>query len=76
MSIVDNGSVLEKALSQREREILPLLATIQHRKEVARRLCISPKTVESHKYSIMRKLGLTSQAALTLYAVREGIVTP
>lgn len=61
-------------LSTREKEIFPLLADGMTIKEIADRLCISPKTVESHKYNIFDKLGARSIADLTKLAIRKGLV--
>ena len=59
-------------LSDRERQVLQLLAEGLATKEVAARLHISVKTAESHRARIMAKLDLHSIAELTKYAVREG----
>jgi DNA-binding NarL/FixJ family response regulator len=64
------------SLSTREREIFPLLADGMSVKEIADRLCISPKTVESHKYSIMDKLGAESIAELTKIAIKKRLIEP
>ncbi len=63
-------------LSLREKEVFPLLADGMTIKEIADRLCISPKTVESHKYNILDKLGARSIADLTKIAIRKGLVKP
>jgi two-component system, NarL family, response regulator NreC len=63
-------------LSQREREVLQLLAEGQTTKQIAKRLHISPKTVEAHRLRIMGKLGMDSIAKLTKYAVQEGLTLP
>jgi two-component system response regulator NreC len=62
-------------LSPREREVLQLLAEGASTKEIADRLCISVKTVESHRKQIMDKLDLHSVAELTKYAIREGLTS-
>jgi DNA-binding NarL/FixJ family response regulator len=62
-------------LTDREREILQLLAEGKANKEVAAVLFISPTTVETHRGHILRKLGLHSTADLILYAVRKRIVS-
>lgn len=62
------------ALSAREREVVQLLAEGRCNKEVASALGISVHTAESHRASIMRKLGLHSIAELVHYAIRNGIV--
>jgi len=59
-------------LTPREREVLSLIATGQENRRIAERLCISPKTVEKHRASLMSKLGVHSVAELMVYALREG----
>lgn len=63
-------------LSQREREVLQLLAEGQTTKQIAKLLHISPKTVEGHRLRIMEKLGIDSIAKLTKYAIQEGMTAP
>jgi len=65
----------ETALTPRQREILALLAEGLSAKQVAARLSISARTVEFHKYQIMRAHGLGSSAELVHLAIRNGIVT-
>jgi two-component system, NarL family, response regulator NreC len=62
-------------LTQREREILKMIAEGHKNKEIAEHLCISSKTVEKHRANLMQKLNLHSAASLTSYAVRKGLVT-
>jgi two-component system response regulator NreC len=62
-------------LTDREREILQLLAEGKANKEVAAILFISPTTVETHRGHILQKLGLHSTADLILYAVRKRIIS-
>jgi DNA-binding NarL/FixJ family response regulator len=66
----------EERLSARERETVQLLAEGKSNKEVAGILGISPKTAETHRAAIMRKLGLGTFSELVRYAVRNGIVEP
>ncbi|RKX60289.1 MAG: DNA-binding response regulator [Thermodesulfobacteriota bacterium] len=61
-------------LSMREREVLKLLADGKTVKEIAGQLCISPKTVESHKYHIMTKLGVRTIAGLTKIAIKRELI--
>lgn len=61
-------------LSIREKEVFPLLADGKTIKEIAETLCISPKTVETHKYNIMEKLGVDSIADLTKIAIRKKLI--
>ncbi len=62
-----------RLLTPREREVLQLLAEGLSTKEMADRLSVSGKTVETHRRQIMDKLDLHSVAELTKYAVREGL---
>lgn len=62
-------------LSNREREVLQLLAEGRSTREIAECLHVSVKTVDTHRQHIMQKLGLYSVAELTKYAIREGITS-
>ena len=62
-------------LTQREKEILKLIAEGHRNREVADYLCISLKTVEKHRTNLMKKLDLHNTAALTAYAIEKGLVT-
>ncbi|MEK7403687.1 MAG: response regulator transcription factor [Acidobacteriota bacterium] len=62
-------------LTDREKEILQLLAEGNSNKEVAAILNLSPYTVETHRAHIMQKLGLHSSAEIVLYAVRKKIIS-
>jgi len=62
-------------LSQREREVLQLLAEGKTTKQVAMQLYISPKTVETHRLRIINKLGIDNVAQLTKYALQEGLTS-
>ncbi|MFO7971472.1 MAG: response regulator transcription factor [Desulfobacterales bacterium] len=68
---VQNGL---KKLTVREREVFVLLADGLTPKEIAKRLCISPKTIESHKYNIMYKLEVSSIAQLTKLAIKKELI--
>jgi DNA-binding NarL/FixJ family response regulator len=61
-------------LTQREREILQLLAEGSTTKEIAAHLGVSVKTVETHRRNMMQKLNMRSIAELTKYAIREGLI--
>ena len=63
-----------RTLSAREMGVLQLLADGVSVKNVAVRLCISHKTVETHKHNIFKKLGIDSMAMLIRLAIRQGIV--
>jgi len=68
------GSALEK-LSTREREVLQLISEGHATTEIAQRLHVSRKTVETHRKNIMVKLELRNVAELTKFAVREGLTS-
>ena len=61
-------------LTKREREIVQLLAENLTNKEIAAKLSISVKTVETHRGAIMKKLGLSSIVELVYYALRNKLV--
>ena len=62
-------------LTEREKEILQLLAEGKSNKEVASVLNVSPLTVETHRSNLMQKLNLHSTAEIVLYAVRKKIIS-
>ena len=62
-------------LSQREREVLKLIAEGCKNKEIAEDLCISLKTVEKHRANLMKKLDLHNAAGLTVYAMERGLIS-
>jgi DNA-binding NarL/FixJ family response regulator len=61
------------SLSEREREVLVLLAQGKTYQQIAEILFISPKTVDFHRINIMRKLGLSNRAELTRFAIQRGL---
>lgn len=61
-------------LSNREKEVLRLVAEGCATKEVAEKLYISPKTVENHRANIMKKLNIRDRTGLTKYALRLGLI--
>jgi two-component system, NarL family, response regulator NreC len=63
-------------LTEREREVLQLLAGGKSNKEVASVLNISPYTIETHRNNLMQKLNLHNTAEIVLYAVRKALITP
>jgi two-component system response regulator NreC len=60
-------------LTAREREVLQLLAEGKRTSQIAELLFIGVKTVETHRWQIMNKLGIRNLAELTKYAIREGL---
>jgi DNA-binding NarL/FixJ family response regulator len=64
------------SLSPRESEVVKLIAEGHTGREIASILSISERTVERHRANVLEKLGLRDRVALTLYAVRHGLVEP
>lgn len=84
-SIVDTDSKTSKIneyscegmnISEREIEIITLIAEGYSNKEVADKLFLSTHTVTTHRKNIMNKLGVNNTAGLVLFAVRENLVSP
>lgn len=63
-------------LTPRELEVMRLIAKGLSTKEIAAELHRSPKTIDAHRTSLMRKLSIDDRVELTRYAIREGIVEP
>jgi DNA-binding NarL/FixJ family response regulator len=61
-------------LTPRQREVLQLIAEGRRMKEIAAILQLSTRTVETHKYQMMRTLGVDSTAALVRYAIERGLI--
>ena len=72
----DGSASAGPKLTPRQRQVLQLLAEGRTMKEVASILKISTRTVESHKYDMMRELGIQTTAELVQYAVKIGLVAP
>ena len=62
-------------LTSREREVLVLIAEGQSNKEIADRLGIGVRTIETHRERIMRRLNIHSVAGLTKYAIANGLIS-
>ncbi|MBI2878940.1 MAG: response regulator transcription factor [Candidatus Rokubacteria bacterium] len=69
------GEVPGDSLSEREREVLCLIAQGHTNQQVADRLCLSVKTVETYRARLMEKLGLKSRADLVRYALSTGLLS-
>src|SRR6266699_3274501 len=65
-----------EALTERETEVLRLLAQGHSNKQIARRLHNTEQTIKSHVSRILSKLGVQSRTQATLYAIRTGLVSP
>jgi two-component system nitrate/nitrite response regulator NarL len=73
--IVDNQSP-EKTISPRERQVLIEIAMGSSNTEIASRLGIGIRTIQTHRERLMRKLDIHTVAGLTRFAVQEGLVFP
>ena len=62
------------SLSQRERIVLQLAAEGHNNPEIAEKLFISPRTAETHRTNLLRKLGLQTQTDLVRFAIRKGLI--
>lgn len=62
------------ALTTREREIMKLLCEGNHNREVAKLLHISPRTIDSHRANIMKKLSINTNAELVQMAIKSGLI--
>jgi DNA-binding NarL/FixJ family response regulator len=65
-----------EVLTPRQREVLQLIAEGLSTKEIAWRLGVSLKTVETHRTELMERLGIHGVAGLVRYAIRVGLVHP
>ncbi len=71
-----DGSDPLQALTQRERMVLQLAAEGHSNPEIAEKLFISPRTAETHRTNLLRKLGLQTQTDLVRFAIRKGLIQP
>ena len=74
-SNANSGRMVSPKLTEREREVLQMLAEGKGTKEIAAELFLSAKTVETHRQHLMDKLEMYTVAELTKYAIREGLTT-
>ncbi|MCX5602404.1 response regulator transcription factor [Streptomyces phaeochromogenes] len=70
------GPLPARPITEREEEILKLVAEGHTSKEIALLLVISAKTVERHRTNLLQKLGLRDRLELTRYAIRVGLIEP
>ncbi len=63
-------------LTEREKQVLTLIAEGLTGREIAEKLCLSEKTVNTHRANIMEKLKIHNRAELVKYAIREGLIQP
>jgi DNA-binding NarL/FixJ family response regulator len=73
-AFVRNNDLPEMPISDRERQVLQLVAEGKTNKEIATLLGISVKTAESHRSNMMDKLNIHDTAGLVRYAIRKGII--
>ncbi|MFC7060983.1 response regulator [Halobacillus seohaensis] len=73
-SVKNNGSDLFEILSEREKEILTLIAKGYANREIGEKLIISVKTVETHKSNLMEKLQMRTRPELVDYALKKGLL--
>jgi DNA-binding NarL/FixJ family response regulator len=71
----DTASQAWGVLSARQREVLQLIAEGHSTRDIGEQLHISPKTVETHRAELMRRLNIFDVAGLTRFALREGLVS-
>ena len=64
-----------ETLSPREREILQLVAEGKTSQEIAKRLSISPKTVDTYRSRLMHKIGVDDVAGLVKFAIQHGVIS-
>jgi DNA-binding NarL/FixJ family response regulator len=74
--VVPDRSAALEPLTERERDILQLLALGYTNQEIGRKRFISVRTVDTHRAHIMRKLGLETRAELVLFALANGLIGP
>jgi two-component system, NarL family, response regulator NreC len=74
--VVPNGSPALEPLSDRERDIMHLLALGYTNQEIGKKLFISVRTVDTHRAHVMRKLQLDTRAELVMFALANGVIGP
>ena len=70
------SSAARAALTDRENQVVALIAEGHTSREIAELLMLSEHTVERHRERILDKLGLHDRVALTRYAIRRGLIEP
>jgi DNA-binding NarL/FixJ family response regulator len=71
-----DGEPPGKLLTEREEQVLKLIAEANTNQQIAEQLVITPKTVDRHRTNILQKLGMHDRVELTRYAIRRGLVQP
>jgi len=75
VALTEDSNDPYEQLTDRERDILKLVVEGHKIRQIAEMLTITPKTVEGHKTSLMRKLGIHNKLELVKYALRRGIIS-
>ena len=70
----DTQKAPHEKLSNREYEVMCMIASAKRVKEIAEELCLSKKTISTHRTHILEKMGLKNNAELTYYAIKRGLV--
>ncbi len=73
-SVLDSDKAPHESLSDREFEVMCLLASGKTVTEIGKELCVSPNTISTHRVRILEKMKLKNNAQLTLYALQKGLV--
>ena len=74
--MADGSSGPREPLTPREQQVLKLIAEAHTNREISEFLALSEKTVEHHRSSILRKLGMRDRVELVRYAIRRGLIEP
>jgi len=72
--MADDSTGPVEPLTQREREVLKLIAEAHTNREIGELLHLAEKTVESHRANLLRKLGMRDRVELVRYAIRRGLI--
>jgi DNA-binding NarL/FixJ family response regulator len=72
----EGGEAASAELTQRELEVVKLIAEAHTNKQIAQILNVSEKTVESHRGNVLSKLGMRDRVELVRYAIRRGLIEP
>ena len=74
MSVEHNANSRRSSLTPREREVVKMIAEGNSAKNIAGKLGLSVKTIEAHRFNLMRKLDIHNKAQLVTYAIQKKIV--
>ena len=74
--VTDKDDSPFESLSERELQVMLMITMGMRVQEIADKLCLSPKTVNSYRYRIFEKLAVKNDVELTLLAIRHGLIEP